>query len=128
MYSSGYTCHHRPRSVGRGGGVGILLSDHFKVNSHLIPDYSTFESMCVEISDSSFSAYFVCMYQLPGQPASFFEEFQDLLENLATLHSQFYIFGDFNLHLDKHTSVTITFDDILTSFDLSLLMLIFSEH
>ena len=28
-------------------GVDIWLSDHFKVNSRLIPDYSTFESiMC----------------------------------------------------------------------------------
>ena len=111
---SGYTFHHRPCPVGRGGGVGFLLSDNFKVNSYLIPDYSTFESICVDISDS----YFVCLYRPPGQPANFFEEFQDLLENLATLHSEFYIFGDFNLQLDKGTAVTITFDDILTSFDL----------
>ena len=91
-----------------------LLSDHFKVNSCLIPDYSTFESTCVEISDPSFLAYFVCLYQPPGHPANFFEEFKDLLENLATLHSEFYIFGDFNLQLDKHTAVTVTFDDILS--------------
>ena len=51
---SGYTFHHRPCSVGRKGGVGILLSEHFKVNSRLIPDCSTFDSICVEISDSSF--------------------------------------------------------------------------
>ena len=44
-------------------------------------------------------------------------EFQDLLENFATLHSKFYIFCDFNLQLDKCTPVTITFDYILTSFD-----------
>ena len=72
---SGYTFHHRPRSVRRGGDVGFLLSNHFKVNSYLIPDYSNFESICVEISDSSFSAYFVCLYRPPGQPANFFEEF-----------------------------------------------------
>ena len=47
-----------------------------------------------------------------------FEEFKDLLENLTTLHSEFYIFGDFNLQLDKRTAVAITFDDILTTFDL----------
>ena len=29
-------------------------------NSYLIRDYSTFESICVEIAYSSFSAYFVC--------------------------------------------------------------------
>ena len=70
------------------------------------------------VSYSSISAYFVCLYRPPGQAANFFGEFKDLLENLATLHSEFYIFGDFNLQLDKHTAVTITFDDILTSFDL----------
>ena len=84
----GYTFHHRPRSVGRGGGVGFLLSDHGRVNSRLIPDYSTFESICVEISYYSFSAYFVCLYRPLGQAANFFEEFQDLLENFATLHSE----------------------------------------
>ena len=59
----------------------------------LIPDYSTFEYICVEISDSSFSAYFVCLYRPPGQAANFFEEFQDLLENLATLHSEYFFFS-----------------------------------
>ena len=83
-----------------------------------MPDYSSFESICAEMSDSSFQAYFVCLYRPPGQPINFFEECQDLLENLATLHSEIYIFGDFNLQLDKHTAVTIIFDDILTSFDL----------
>ena len=97
----------------KSGGVGILLSDHFKVRSRLIPDYSTFESMCVEISDSSFLAYFVCLYRPPGQPANIVDEFPDLLENLSTLHSEFFIFY-FNLHLDSRTAVTIIFDDILT--------------
>ena len=66
---SGYTCYHRPCSVGRGGGGDFLLSDHFKVNSNLIPAYSTLESMRVELSDSSFSAYIsqiglLCKYGL----------------------------------------------------------------
>ena len=38
------------------------------------------------------------------------------MENLATLHSEFYIFGDFNLQFDKRTAVTIMFDDTLTPF------------
>ena len=78
----GYTFNRRPCSVGRFGGVGFLLSDHFKVNSYLIPDYCTIESIRVEISDCSFSAYFVCLCRPLGQPAIFFEEFKDLLENL----------------------------------------------
>ena len=75
----GYTFYHRPRLIGRGGGIGFLVSDHFKVKLHSNPDYSSFESMCAEISDSSFSAFFVCIYRPPGHPANFFEDFQDLL-------------------------------------------------
>jgi len=114
---SGFTFHHRPRSVGRGGGVGFLIAKQFKVNLLSNPEYSTFESICVDISHSSFSGYFVCIYRPPGHPANFFEEFQDLLENLATMHSEFYIVGDFNLHLDIPSATTTTFNDILASFD-----------
>ena len=43
---------------------------------------------------------------------------QELLENVVTLHSEIYIFGDFNLHLDTSSAVTTSFGDILTAFDL----------
>ena len=48
----------------------------------------------------------------------FYEEFQELLENLVTLYSEINIFGDFNFHLDKSSAVTTSFGDILMSFDL----------
>ncbi|MEG7525400.1 MAG: hypothetical protein M3H12_20335, partial [Chromatiales bacterium] len=73
---SGFTFHHRPRAVGRGGGFGFLITKQFKVNLHSNPEYSTFESICVDNSHSSFSGYFVCIYRPPGHPANFFEEFQ----------------------------------------------------
>ena len=60
---------------------------------------------------------FICIYRPPGHPAKFFEEFQDLLENVATMHTEFYIVGDFNLHLDIPSATTTTFNDILASFD-----------
>ena len=88
------------------------------VNLHSNPEYSSFESISVEISDSSFSAYFVCIYRPPGHPANFFKEFQDLLNNLVTIHSQFFIFFYFNLHLDIPSAITTTFNDILVTFDL----------
>ena len=93
-----------------------MVSQQFKVNLNSNHEYSSFESICVEISDSSFSAYFVCICDPPGHPANFFEEDQDLLENLATVHSEFYIFGDFNLHLDIPSAITTTFNNILVFF------------
>ena len=113
-------------NVGIGCGVGFL-SDYFKVTARFIPDYSTFESRFVEMSYYSFLSYVVCLHRPPGQPANFFGEFNDLLENFSTLHSEFYIFGDFNLQLDKRTAVTIIFDDILTSFDFVVLIHYFMQ-
>ena len=113
----GYTFHHRPRPVGRGGGVGFLISKLFNVTLYTSPDYTTFEFICLNISNSCFCEVFICIYRPPGHPANFFEEFQDLLENVATMHTEFYIVGDFNLHLDTPSATTTTFNDILASFD-----------
>ena len=113
----GYVFHHKPRPVGRGGGVGFLVSKQFKVNLQHSPNYTTFESMDLNISNSCFSGHFICIYRPPGHPANFFEQFQDLLENVVTIHSDCYIVGDFNLHLDIPSATTTTFNDILASFD-----------
>ena len=112
----GYTFHHRPRPVRRRGGVGFPISKLVKVNLYTSPDYTSFESMWVNISNSCFSGYFICIYRPPGHPANFFEEFQDLLGNVATMHTEFYSLGDFNLHLDTPSAVTTMFNDILASF------------
>ena len=47
-----------------------------------------------------------------------FDEFQDLLENIISLHDNLYILGYFNLHLDKSNGNTNKFNEILTCFDL----------
>ena len=57
----GYTFHHRPRPVGRGGGVGFLISNIFYVNLHTSPAYTSFESVCVNIPNWCFSRYFICI-------------------------------------------------------------------
>ena len=114
----GYTFHHRPRPVERGGGVGFLILKLFNVYLHTSPHYISFESICVNISYSCFCGVFICIYRPHGYPANFFEEFQDLLENVATMHTAFYIVGDFNLHLDTPSATTTTFNDILASFNI----------
>ena len=48
----------------------------------------------------------------------FFYEFQDLLENIISLHDNLYILGDLNLHLDNSNGNTNKFNEILTCFDL----------
>ena len=42
----GYTFYHRSCLIGRGSGIGFLISEHFKVKLHSNPDYSSFQFVC----------------------------------------------------------------------------------
>ena len=116
----GFSLLHKPRTHGRGGGVGFLISNEFKVTDYTIPSFSTFECICLKVSGCSFEGLVLCMYHPePSHSDTFYQEFQELLELLIPLATEFYILGDFNLHLDKKQSPTTTkFCDILESFDL----------
>ena len=48
----------------------------------------------------------------------FFDEFQNFLENTLHFQDELYIFGDFNIHLDKPSVNTRSFLDILDTFSL----------
>jgi len=50
--------------------------------------------------------------------SSFFVDFHDLLENVVTIYSEFFILGDLDLHLDTQSTTISTFNDISASFDL----------
>ena len=77
-----------------------------------------FEAMCCKITSSFFCAQVTCLYRQPGYPTLFFEQFQDLLENMSSFPGEFFILGDLNLHLHSPSNHTNTFTDLLTSFGL----------
>ena len=45
--------------------VGFLISKLFNVNLQTSPDYATFESICVNIYNSCFCGFFICIYRPP---------------------------------------------------------------
>jgi len=92
--------------------VEVVLAFWYPINlkSHSVQIYSSFEAVCIEISNCSFTGY----YHPPGITPFFFVHLPDLLETLVTIQPEFFILGDFNLHLDTATS---TFNDILATFD-----------
>ena len=103
----GYSFSHEPRTDQRaGGGVGILVSDQLKTDIHPLPSFKTFEAISARIGNNSFSGFVVCLYRLQNGTCQFFDEFQDLLENIISLHENLYISGDFNLHLDNSNGNT----------------------
>ena len=115
----GYSFFHEPRADQRaGGGVGILVSDQLETDIHPRPSVKTFEAISARIGNNSFSGLVVCLYRLQNGTCQFFDEFQDLLENIISLHDNVYILGDFNLYLDNSNGNTNKFNEILTCFDL----------
>jgi len=97
------------------------LSPHDKTSciSYIYPMTIPFTTNDVtEISVFSFTDYFLCLYRPPAITSCFFVDFRDLLETLVTIHPEFIILGDFNLHLDTQSTATSTFNDILASCDL----------
>ncbi len=122
---TGYNFFHRPRqertSSGAwrtGGGAGLLISDKFKAYAHSIPTYTSFDAICTEIRSSSFSGYVVSLYRPQGCATLFLTDLQELLTCLHPLSSDLYILGDFNLHLNKSSTDTSSFNDIMKMFDL----------
>ena len=88
----GYSFFHEPRADQRaGGGVGILVSDQLKTDIHPLPSFKTFEAISARIGNNSFSGFVVCLYRLQNGTCQFFYEFQDLLENIISLHDNLYI-------------------------------------
>ena len=47
LTSPEFSLLHKPRPHGRGGGVGFLISNEFKVTDYTIPSSSTFECICL---------------------------------------------------------------------------------
>ena len=98
--------------------MGFLISNKFKVTDYTIPSFSTIDCICLRVTGGSFEDLVLCMYHpKPSHSDTFCEEFQELVELLIPLAFEFYILGDFNLHLDKKQSpTTIKFCDILKNF------------
>ena len=69
-------CNHQEADsrihTSRDGGVCFLISKLFNVNLHTSPHYNSFESTCVNISNSCFCGFFICMCRPPGHPANLF--------------------------------------------------------
>ena len=118
----GFKLFHQPRKGKTGGGVAIMVADHLNVTRCKMSEFGSFEAMCCKITSTSFCSHVICLYRPPGYPSSFFQQFQDLLENMSSFPGELFILGDFNLHLDIPSNHTECFVDVLSSFGLQQLV------
>ena len=103
------------------GGVCVLYDATFSARHVQLPSFSSFEVVCAYVHRAGFSAVIVVLYR-PGSVTvtqSFFDDFGDLLEWLATFSAPLTIVGDFNIHVDDVMDVNARkLADILDSHSL----------
>jgi len=76
-----FTCSHTPRTTGRGGGTGLLISKDWKFDLQPAPTGNgSFESHAVTVTHPV-KIHFVLIYRPPGQLGKFLEELDVLLSN-----------------------------------------------
>ena len=102
-----HTFLHVPREDGRGGGVGIFISNsHSRIKIERVPKTINFELMRVSCVCGGVKLVFIVVYRKPSSSvASFLDEFRLYLENLDVVGSEVLICGDFNFWIDDEENV-----------------------
>ena len=93
---------HNPRCNGRGGGVGLFVSNAIKkIKKCKTRNYDTFELLQVECEINGNKMTVIIIYRPPNTSVSvFIDEFQLYLETIDMVSANIIICGDFNLWLD----------------------------
>ena len=122
---AGYSFHHAARIHKKGGGVGILLRDSLKCETHLRFQAKSFENYQLTFISGGISVRVAIIYRLHPtkknglKAADFFKEFSEFVDSLATNSGHLLILGDFNIHWDcQRNADTKQLADILRSANL----------
>ena len=88
------------------GGVCLLYDAWLHGRRIDLPEFSSFEAVCVNIHRDGFHAVVVVVYR-PGSKAvtqAFFDEYADIMDRLATRLGSLILIGDFNIHVNVATN------------------------
>ena len=111
---------HRPRSTGIGGGVGFFIRESYKYRKVDTPNYSSFENIIISISVSCRTLFLASIYRPPGPCSSIFlEEFMSFVCFLSSVYCNYFICGDFNIHLDVPCTDSYQLECLLESCNLT---------
>ena len=93
---------HNPRRSGRGGGVGLFVSNAIKkIKKCKTRNYDTFELLQAECEINGNKMMIITIYRPPSTSSSvFIDEFRLYLETIDMVSANIIIWGDFNLWLD----------------------------
>ena len=111
---------HRPRSTGIGGGVGFVIRESYKYHKVDTPNYSSFENIVISISVSCRTLLLASIYHPLGPCSSIFlDKFKSFVCFLSSVDGNYFICGDFNIHVDVRCTESYKLESLLESCNLT---------
>ena len=117
---NGFSLIHRPHSSGIGGGVGFFIRDSYKYRRVNTPYYRTFENIVMSVSVSSRTLLQASIYCPPGLCSSIFlDKFMSFVCFLSSVDCNYFICGDFNIHINVPCTDSYKLQSLLESCNLT---------
>ena len=113
LNSNGYTFKNFPREDCKGGGIGLLFSDHLQINNLSHDNLASFQYLTCTIGSFQHSCTIIllgCYHPPPSKintasDAVFIEQFGILLEDIIPDAGNLIILGDMNIQVNKPDEV-----------------------
>lgn len=121
-----HTFVHTTRQHGRGGGVGVFVSNAFrKIKKCFVARQQSFELMQVQCEMSGKQITLIVIYRPPQTSMTcFLHELQLYLESVDMVSTELIVCGDFNVWVEDPSVRYVTeFVELMLSFNLTNLVL-----
>ena len=113
-----YSFIRSDRVYGRGGGIGIMIHNDFRIISSHFLVYSYSDGLSITLKSSNDIIFkIIVMYRPPNNDfTSFFNEFSDLVIN-SNIYNTIFV-GDFNFHYGSLISPHLEIKSLINSLSL----------
>ena len=113
-----YEFLHNPRCGRTGGGVALICKSSLNPSAISFKNYLSFELLVVNCT--SINLTIAVIYRPPHlSTATFLNDFGEFITHLFELKNEILILGDFNIHLNKPSTVSSKFLSLLDIFSLN---------
>ncbi len=118
---------HVAREERKGGGVGLLYKSNFTTKIDTPGQFSSFESLHVQVTSTSCSFRLVIIYRSGNDKEGrrspfkvFVDEFGSLMDHYLLHPSKILITGDFNIWMDEPADTNAhIFNSLLTAYNMT---------